>query len=271
MRTICTLDDLEARGVSRRARARGWRRIGQNVYAEGREPTTATDRAISVLVASGGVASGRLAGALLGLDGVEVKGPDVTVAPGSSNDRPGVRRRRLAETAVVVVSGFRCTSGLQTLCDLAAELDDLVWEQALESALRMRLVSVADVEHAVTGTRGAARMRRVLALRPPGAPPTGSLLETLMVQLARRVPELPPPDRQVEILNDPGDFVARVDLAWPTLGLFVELDGQQHEGQPVYDAGIAGAFVTGRRRVGRSRDGVGVPIALSERSLRASE
>jgi very-short-patch-repair endonuclease len=26
------------------------------------------------------------------------------------------------------------------------------------------------------------------------------------------------------------------DLAWPDLGFFVELDGQQHGGQPVYDA-----------------------------------
>jgi very-short-patch-repair endonuclease len=29
---------------------------------------------------------------------------------------------------------------------------------------------------------------------------------------------------------------ARVDLAWPDLGLFVELDGQHHKDQPVYDS-----------------------------------
>src|SRR5439155_25335765 len=33
-----------------------------------------------------------------------------------------------------------------------------------------------------------------------------------------------------------GQFVARVDLAWPKLGLFIELDGEHHAGQPVYDA-----------------------------------
>ena len=33
-----------------------------------------------------------------------------------------------------------------------------------------------------------------------------------------------------------GEFVARVDLAWPELGIFIELDGQQHKDQPVYDA-----------------------------------
>ncbi|HEX8770539.1 MAG TPA: DUF559 domain-containing protein, partial [Acidimicrobiales bacterium] len=76
----------------------------------------------------------------------------------------------------------------------------------------------------------------VLSLRPPGTPPTESLLETLMVQLARLVPNLPEPVRQLDIYDEYGNHVARVDLAWPDLGLFTELDGQQHEGQPVYDA-----------------------------------
>jgi hypothetical protein len=76
----------------------------------------------------------------------------------------------------------------------------------------------------------------VLALRPPGAAATESLLETLMVQLAREIPGLPPPVRQYYVYDEHGEFVARVDLCWPELGLFIELDGQQHPGQPVYDA-----------------------------------
>src|SRR5439155_20435132 len=50
------------------------------------------------------------------------------------------------------------------------------------------------------------------------------------------VPGLPDPARQHRVENEHGEFVARVDLAWPGLGLFVELDGQQHKDQPVYDA-----------------------------------
>ena len=57
-----------------------------------------------------------------------------------------------------------------------------------------------------------------------------------MVQLARTIPDLAPPVRQVNVVNGHGDFVARVDLAWPDLGLFIELDGQHHLGQPLYDA-----------------------------------
>jgi very-short-patch-repair endonuclease len=51
-----------------------------------------------------------------------------------------------------------------------------------------------------------------------------------MVQLTRTVPGLPEPVRQLEV------GWARVDLAWPELGLFVELDGEQHKDQARYDA-----------------------------------
>jgi very-short-patch-repair endonuclease len=64
-----------------------------------------------------------------------------------------------------------------------------------------------------------------------------------MVQLARAVPGLGEPERQLVIHNEHGEFVARVDLAWPRLGLFVELDGQHHRGQPVYDASRETAVV----------------------------
>jgi len=116
-----------------------------------------------------------------------------------------------------------------------------VWEQAFESALRTRLTSVAEIEAALpelgrARTPGTRRIRRVLGLRPDGAPPTESLLETLMVQLVRGVDGLPDPIRQHELFGDHGSFVARVDLAWPELGLFVELDGQHHAGQPIHDA-----------------------------------
>jgi hypothetical protein len=129
---------------------------------------------------------------------------------------------------------------MQTLVDLAPLVSDLVWEQALESALRMGLLEVDDAEQELPafarGRPGVARIRRVLCLRPRGAPPTGSLLETLMAQLARPIPGLPDPIRQLRVESAGGTFIAFVDLSWPELGLFIELDGQQHKDQPVYDA-----------------------------------
>jgi very-short-patch-repair endonuclease len=236
MRRLLTLSELARVGVSRTAREEGWRRVAQGVYGEGVTVPTAFDRALGHVVATGGAASGRVAAALYGLDAVVVQRPEVTMPPSSSHRRPGVRRRRLRQGDVTLVGGYCCTNALLTLCDLAAAVDDLVWEQALESALRKGLVAIDELAHVADGTRGAARVQRVLALRPPGAPATESLLETLMVQLARRIEGLAPPTRQFEVRDSHDRFVARVDLSWPELGVFIELDGQQHADQPVYDA-----------------------------------
>jgi Protein of unknown function (DUF559) len=229
------MTDSAIRWAERKGRLR---RAITGVYAEGPAKPSPLDRARASVLATGGVASGKLAAALLNLDGVRLGGADVTVSRGRSDWRTGVRRRELARERVVVVEGTRCTDGLQTLVDLAAEVDDDTWEQALECALRRRMASIADIGRAAEGRqRGAARIRRVLGHRPKGAPPTESRLETLMVQLARRVPGLGAPERQFVVRDRDGNVRARLDLAWPELGLFVELDGQHHRDQPVYDAG----------------------------------
>jgi len=188
------------------------------------------------VLAAGGVACGHLAGVLHRFDGVRLREPELIVSRGGNGRRVGARRRDLAVDRVVTIDGVPCTDALQTLVDLACDVDDDIWEQALESALRRRLVTVSETLSAAEGMRGVARVRRVVARRSPHAAPTESLLETLMVQLVRTVAGVPDPVRQLEVLDEDGDFVARVDLAWPGLGVFVELDGQQHKDQPEYDA-----------------------------------
>ena len=227
MRWLFTTEEANATGLTSDALRWGettgrWRRVRRGVYAEGPEEPTPIDRAVAQVLAQRAVASGGLAGVLHGLDGVGL-------------DQRPVRRRSLASGRIVRLDGLRCTDGLQALIDLAASLDDLVWEQALESALRKRLLNIGDLERSLPElgrgrVPGTVRIRRVLDLRPPGAPPTESMLETLMVQLARTIPELPDPVRQVQVGS------ARIDLSWPELGLFIELDGRQHAGQPLYDA-----------------------------------
>jgi len=227
VRRLFTTEEAARAGLSRDAlrwgaRTGHWRKLDRNVWADGAEPPTLFDEARAAALACNGVASGCLAGTLLGYDGIMATGVDITIPPKSTSRRVGARRRLLPEERVIVAGGVRCTDHLQTLIDLAALVDDLVWEQALESALRRRLTTI----DAVTGNK------RVLGRRPAGAPPTESLLETLMVQLIRTVPGLPEPVRQLWI-EAAG---ARLDLTWPQLGLFIELDGQHHKDQPVYDA-----------------------------------
>ena len=199
--------------------------VGRGVYVVGPEPPTPLDEARAAVLRSKGEARGNLAGVLHGLDGVRLGG------------RP-TRRDRLSPDHVVELDGIRCADGLNTLLDLAALLDDRTWEQAMESALRKHLTTI----DALAQTR-SARIRRVLALRPPGAPPTESLLETLMVQLGRGVPDLGDFVRQHEVRDEHGILIARLDLSRPDIGFFIELDGQHHEDQPVYDASRETAVV----------------------------
>ena len=224
MRRICRTDEIGlSRSALRWAERNGqWQRLERGVWAEGPDEPSQLDRARAAVLATGGVASHNLAGVLHGLDSVTLDGLWVTVPPSGNGRRPHVCRRTVPAECVVSVLRLPCTNGPRTLADLASSLSDAVWEQALESALRKRVASI----EAVTGNP------RVLALRPAGAPPTESLLETLMVQLIRTVPGLPAPARQLWIEA----AHARLDLAWPELGLFIELDGQHHKDQPVYDA-----------------------------------
>ncbi|MBV8981790.1 MAG: DUF559 domain-containing protein [Acidimicrobiia bacterium] len=205
-----------------------WQRLEREVYLEGREPPSELESARARVLAARTVARGTLAGVLHTLDSVTLDGwPTRRSAP------PWLRSS--------IIGDVPCADGFTTLVDLAPLLTDRTWEHALESALRKRLTTIDEIESLIPGlsrarTPGTARIRRVLARRPAGAPPTESLLETLMVQLAREVRGLPPPTRQLVVYDAYGEFVARVDLCWPQLGLFIELDGQQHKGQPVYDA-----------------------------------
>jgi len=233
VRRLYTMEQARAEGrteseIRWAVRAGRARQIIHGVYGDGGELPTRFDKACAAVLRSDGDARGHLAGVLHGLDSVPL---------GASPPR----RRRLPDDQIVVVAGIRCANGLMTLIDLASVLDDDTWEQALESALRKGLVTIEDIDAVLPDlarqrTPGVGRIRRVLAKRPKGAKATGSYLETLMVQVARTVPGLPDPERQYLVENEHGDFVAFVDLAWPPIGFFTELDGRGHEGQPEYDS-----------------------------------
>ena len=187
-----------------------------------------------------GINTGRVAAAIRGVDCPDVVGPSFIVPSTASGRRPGARRIDYPSERVDYVEGIPVVDGLRMLVDLASDLDVIEWEQSLESTLFRKLTTVDEIAAALPNlsrarTHGVGTIRSVLALRPFGAPPTESLLETLMVQLARDV-GAPIPTRQFKVFDDATHRYDRIDLCWPELGVFCELDGQHHPGQPVYDA-----------------------------------
>lgn len=222
MRRLFTADEsgLTSSALRWGCRAAQWVRVQQAIYAEGPAPVSALDRERAKVLASHSPARGGLGGVLLGLDGVELDG------------RP-TRRARLSDAPISIVGETVCADAMTVLGDLTSTLDDDRWEQALESALRKRLVAVDELSDLA---ERSPRARRVLSRRTSGAPPTESLMETLALQLARPIPLLGELTRQLEVRTRDDLFVARVDLAALDIGLFFELDGQHHKDQPVHDA-----------------------------------
>ena len=204
----------------------------RGVYGWGPQPPTPLDILRATALVTGGVCDAVLTAQLQDWDGVERWGPHVLITSTSSGKRGWTRRVKELPTDTVEVGQVRCLTAAVALRALASVLDDVHWEQALEYCLRKKRVTIDELagwQH--------ARVRRVVGLRGGLLlPPTESLLETLAVQLLRQDPSIPTPTRQLAIYDDNGNFVGRPDLCWPALGVFVELDGQRHKDQPVYDA-----------------------------------
>jgi hypothetical protein len=73
-------------------------------------------------------------------------------------------------------------------------------------------------------------VRAVLDRKAAGERPAGSILETRFRQLLRRA-GLPDPVAQYEVY-DGDELVARVDFAYPDLGVAIEVDGEErHAGR----------------------------------------
>jgi hypothetical protein len=210
-----------------------WTLIIRGVYGRGPKPPSKLDIARATALVTDGVCHGLVAGELLKFDNVKAASPEVWVPRSANAERDGVKRKATMPDATVEVEQVRCTTPADTLFELASRLDDDGWEQALEFCLRKGHVT----PELVDGCRHR-RVHRVIRARGGlHVPHTDSLLETLAVQLFRSDPRLPIPTRQLRIFDPAIErYVARVDLCWPALGIFLELDGQQHEDQPVYDA-----------------------------------
>lgn len=212
-----------------------WTRIINGVFGRGPEEVSALDLARATALKTGGVVRRLSAAALLDFDGIEAGAIDVAILRAGRSRLAGVHR----VTALpdwMVAHQVRCTPGAQTLFDIARFVDDDTWEQALEFCLRMSHVAPHEIPDMWDGPSEAARrIRRVVAARGGlEIPHTDSILETLAVQLLR-ANDLPTPIRQHRLVNDLGQS-RYIDLCWPELGIFLELDGQGHRHQPVYDA-----------------------------------
>lgn len=127
---------------------------------------------------------------------------------------------------LTIREGFPCTSGTRTAVDMIAlaepehalvTINGLVRAGETSVALiTQRLASMVHDPHTLSAPI-------VVALIEPRCESAG---ETRAFVMFRRQ-QLPRPISQYEVLDGRGRLVARVDFAWPELGVFLEFDGNE--------------------------------------------
>jgi hypothetical protein len=183
---------------------------------------------VAAAVALQGTVSHERAALMWGMElAVDVEGRTITVGRDRSRaQHPGttVRRADLADHERVARDGVFVTSKVRTVLDLCRTLPMPEAVAVTDSALRRRLVTVKALRQALCGLPagvGRERVARVLALVDPNS---GSVLESrarvLLVQAG-----LTPEETQLVVRTAAGRRIGRVDFAWPSARLVVEVDG----------------------------------------------
>ncbi len=211
-------------------RSAAWVHLFRDVYADARATRDhlLRVRGAALLMPPGAVIAGRSAAHLYG---ATLAGPDAPVDVASPRPWRGGRgirvvERRLRPADLRIFSGIPVTTPLATAYELARGpvLEDaVVWLDALGRARALRraeLVAYAACQPRHPGWRTAARA--VELCDPRAESPPESRVRVYLVLAG-----LPAPVPQYSVLDN-GEFVARVDLAWPAYRVALEYDGQWH-------------------------------------------
>ena len=217
--------------IAHRCRTGAWRRVVVGVYVIAGSPDTPRQRArVAYLAAAGadGVLSHITAAAVHGLCAYSVL-PHVTVPRTASTRCRGAKVHRGTVPAVDRAwrDGLRSTSVGRTLVDLAGVLDRPGLEELVDVALCRKLASSPSILAALTraGARrtGARLLRDVLAVWSPQIEP-GSVAEVRLLRLLGELGVTGLVSQHV-VVDEAGEFVARLDLAAPEHRRGFEYDG----------------------------------------------
>lgn len=205
-------------------------RMHRGVYRLASGSISLEQRALAACLAcgEGAACSHRTAGSLWTL-GREPERIDVTLPRGRRSRIPdiAVHRRTLDKRDLTQRGLIPITSVGRTLVDLAGVLVGDALEEALDVALRDRLVTpervLASCGRAPGNTRGLALLTELVRDRAEHGVP-GSKLERIAIRLIRRA-HLPQPRRQFRLRVDGRRF--DMDLAYPEQRIAIELEGQR--------------------------------------------
>ena len=160
---------------------------------------------------------------------VEPSHIEITIDRFRDAPRPHIKIHRSKISATERVNGVPITGAARTLLDIAHRVERDVLESLVDDALSRRLATPSTLEWELrlsgrTGRQGTAAFGRAIAHVTDGhceSPLENKVLRTLLKA------GLPPPTRQYSIHDEKG-FEARVDFAYPSARLAIEVDGYRY-------------------------------------------
>lgn len=207
-----------------------YRAVYRNVYLPKQAQLTALTRARAAWLWSGGDATltGLSAAAVLGSKWIDGNIP-AELSRVNRHAAPGivVRSYRLHPSETCRVNGIRITTPERTAFDIGRTRPEnraVPILDALANATDFKVADVVALADGKRGIRGVRRLRKALRLVDGGAEsPQESRVRMLLVRAG-----LPPPETQIEFLDEFGVARVRVDMGWREWKVAVEYDGIQH-------------------------------------------
>jgi very-short-patch-repair endonuclease len=233
--------------IHRRLTAGRWDRLYAGVYRLAGSQATWRQMLFALCLAGGpgSVVSHRSAAALWKMAGFEEGSLELIVPRDRRRKLPAIVHRpvSVAQVDLTTVDGIPATRPARTLLDVAAVAPLHVVEEALDDALRRKLVSVSRMrwqlrESGAMGTPGRTVMRALIAARSQTADVPQSVFETRLLRVLKAA-GLPEPVLQHEI-RDRDRLVAVVDFAYPDARLAIEAEGYRwHSGRTRFERDLA--------------------------------
>jgi len=230
---------LSARQIEYQVVRRFLASVHEGVYRFTSAPSSRKQKLLAACLAVGrpSAASHHSAAAIHGIWAVSDDVVEITVGRDRSPELGGVTVHRIADLSdrwIVDIDGVPVTTPARTLVDLGAVLPLGSVSRALDRTIGRQLATLDEVRVAMDavarkGRAGVGTIRRLLDERG-GLDGATSVLEARMAALLR-VHGVPMPVREHTVLDDDGQFVGRVDFAYPELRYAIEVDGyESHAG-----------------------------------------
>ncbi|ORV10908.1 DUF559 domain-containing protein [Mycobacterium celatum] len=208
--------------------------VHRNVYVPRGQPLTAVTRAIAAWLWSGRTATvaGLSAAALYRTAWIDPWLP-AELNRRSRDKTPGIvlHSDALWDDEICLRDGVQMTSPARTAFDLGRRkglTTALIRLDALAHATGVKAADIELLAERHRGARGLVQLRRVLPMVDGGAESPYETKTRLVIMASG----LPRPQTQIEVRNDWGAVLARIDMGWEEWKVGVEFDGAHHWTDP---------------------------------------